>query len=176
MSKAGKIVALVVAAGSGTRAGGEVPKQYRRLGGKAVLAHAVDHLRRAGANDIRVVIGSGQEALYEEAIVGRALPDPIVGGAERRQSVLNGLEAIAANGGADIVLVHDAARPFVYLEVWQRLIAALEDSDLAVPALPGVDTIVRGRPAGDWTELGDPVDRSGLYRVQTPQACRFEAI
>jgi 2-C-methyl-D-erythritol 4-phosphate cytidylyltransferase/2-C-methyl-D-erythritol 2,4-cyclodiphosphate synthase len=176
MAEGGKIVALVVAAGSGTRAGGEVPKQYRRLGGKAVLAHAVDHLRRAGADDIRVVIGAGQEALYEAAIDGRALPSPILGGAERRQSVLNGLESIAAEGGADIVLIHDAARPFVTLDVWQRLIAALEESDLAVPALPGVDTLVRGRAAGGGIELGDAVDRSGLYRVQTPQACRFDAI
>jgi 2-C-methyl-D-erythritol 4-phosphate cytidylyltransferase/2-C-methyl-D-erythritol 2,4-cyclodiphosphate synthase len=176
MYHAGKIVALIVAAGSGTRAGDGVPKQYRRLGGKAVLAHAVDHLRWVGADDIRVVIGPGQEALYEAAVEGRALPSPILGGAARRQSVLNGLEAIAADGGADIVLIHDAARPFVYLEIWQRLIAALADNDLAVPALPGVDTIARGRPIGGTTELGDPVDRSGLYRVQTPQACRFDAI
>jgi 2-C-methyl-D-erythritol 4-phosphate cytidylyltransferase/2-C-methyl-D-erythritol 2,4-cyclodiphosphate synthase len=171
-----KIVALIVAAGSGSRAGGEVPKQYRRVGGKAVLAHAIDHLRRAGADDIRVVIGPGQEGLYEAAIEGRALPSPTIGGAERRQSVLNGLEAIAAEGGADIVLIHDAARPFVTLDVWQRLIAALEDSDLAVPALPGVDTLVRGRPAGNATELGEAIDRHSLYRVQTPQACHFEAI
>jgi 2-C-methyl-D-erythritol 4-phosphate cytidylyltransferase/2-C-methyl-D-erythritol 2,4-cyclodiphosphate synthase len=176
MAEGGKIVALIVAAGSGSRAGGEVPKQYRRLGGKAVLAHAVDHLRQAGADDIRVVIGPGQEALYEEAIEGRALPSPILGGAERRQSVLNGLEAIAADGGADIVLIHDAARPFVYLDIWQRLIAAVEDNELAVPALPEVDTLVRGRPGGSATELGDVVDRSDLYRVQTPQACRFDAI
>jgi 2-C-methyl-D-erythritol 4-phosphate cytidylyltransferase/2-C-methyl-D-erythritol 2,4-cyclodiphosphate synthase len=176
MAHPGKIVALVVAAGSGTRAGGGVPKQYLRLGGKTVLAHAVDHLRKAGADDIRIVIGPGQEALYEAAIEGRALPSPIVGGAERRQSVRNGLEAIAAEGGADIVLIHDAARPFVTLDTWERLIAALEDSDLAVPALPGVDTIVRGAAQGAATELGEVVDRSGLYRVQTPQACRFDAI
>ncbi|MEA3060844.1 MAG: 2-C-methyl-D-erythritol 4-phosphate cytidylyltransferase [Sphingomonadales bacterium] len=176
MAQAKKIVALVVAAGSGTRAGGDLPKQYRRLGGKAVLAHAVEHLRRAGADDIRVVIGPGQEGLYEAAIEGRALPSSILGGAERRQSVLNGLEAIAAAGGTDIVLIHDAARPFVTLDVWERLIAALEDSDLAVPALPGVDTLVRGRQAGNATELGEAIDRCGLYRVQTPQACRFEAI
>jgi 2-C-methyl-D-erythritol 4-phosphate cytidylyltransferase/2-C-methyl-D-erythritol 2,4-cyclodiphosphate synthase len=176
MAEGGKTVALVVAAGSGTRAGGDEPKQYRRLGGKAVLAHAIDHLRQAGADDIRVVIGPGQEALYEAAIDGRALPSPILGGAERRQSVLNGLEAIAAGGGADIVLIHDAARPFVYLEVWQRLIEAVENEDIAVPALPGVDTIARGRSIGSATELGDVIDRSGLYRVQTPQACRFDAI
>ena len=172
MAEGKKIVALVVAAGSGSRAGsGGVPKQYRRLGGKAVLAHAVDHLRRAGATDIRVVIGRGQEALYAEAVGDRPLPPPILGGAERRVSVLKGLEAIAADGGADIVLIHDAARPFVYADVWERVIAAVEDHALAVPALGSVDTTARGRDT-----LGDPVDRTDLLRVQTPQGFRFDLI
>jgi 2-C-methyl-D-erythritol 4-phosphate cytidylyltransferase/2-C-methyl-D-erythritol 2,4-cyclodiphosphate synthase len=171
MAEGGKIVALIVAAGRGTRAGRDVPKQYRRLGGKSVLAHAVDNLRRAGAHDIRVVIGPGQEALYDAAIEGRALPSPIIGGAERRQSVRNGLEAIAASGGAGLVLIHDAARPFVYAPVWDRIVAALDEAEAAVPALGAVDTLARG---GD--RLGEPVERDGLVRVQTPQGFRFEAI
>ncbi|MBV9931383.1 MAG: bifunctional 2-C-methyl-D-erythritol 4-phosphate cytidylyltransferase/2-C-methyl-D-erythritol 2,4-cyclodiphosphate synthase [Alphaproteobacteria bacterium] len=166
-----RIVALLVAAGSGTRAGGGVPKQYRRLGGKAVLAHALDHLRRAGAEDIRVVIGPGQEALYAAAIGERALPAPVVGGAERRESVLRGLEAIAAAGGADLVLIHDAARPFLPRAVWERLVAALQESDAAVPTLAAVDTLVRGDAL-----LGDAVERAGLLRIQTPQGFRFDAI
>jgi 2-C-methyl-D-erythritol 4-phosphate cytidylyltransferase/2-C-methyl-D-erythritol 2,4-cyclodiphosphate synthase len=171
MAEGKKIVVLLVAAGSGTRAGGDVPKQYRKLGGKPVLAHAVDHLRRAGASDIRAVIGPGQEALYAEAIGARSLPPPIPGGAERRVSVLNGLEAIAAEGGADIVLIHDAARPFVYLDLWERLVRAVQDKDLAVPALDSVDTTARGRET-----LGAAVDRSDLLRVQTPQGFRFDLI
>ena len=172
MAEGRKIVALVVAAGSGTRAGGGgVPKQYRNLGGKAVLAHAVDQLARAGADEIRVVIGLGQETLYAEAVGDRPLPPPILGGAERRISVLNGLEAIAKDGGADIVLIHDAARPFLYLDVWERVIAAVEDRALAVPALNTVDTTARGGET-----LGDPVDRSDLLRVQTPQGFRFDLI
>jgi len=166
-----RTVVLLVAAGSGTRAGDGVPKQYRKLGGKAVLAHAVDHLRRAGAEEIRVVIGPGQEALYAEAIGGRALPSPILGGAERRESVRNGLEAIAAEGGADLVLIHDAARPFLPAAVWDRLVRALEDAEAAVPALGAVDTLARG---GDT--LQDAVEREGLLRVQTPQGFRLEAI
>jgi 2-C-methyl-D-erythritol 4-phosphate cytidylyltransferase/2-C-methyl-D-erythritol 2,4-cyclodiphosphate synthase len=166
-----KIVTLIVAAGSGTRAGPGVPKQYRKIGDKAVLAHAVEGLRRAGARDIRVVIGPGQQAPYEAAVAASPLPAPIVGGAERRESVRNGLEAIAGDGGADLVLIHDAARPFLPLQVWNRLVAALEDADAAVPALPAVDTLARGGEA-----LGDPVDRAGLIRVQTPQAFRFDAI
>jgi 2-C-methyl-D-erythritol 4-phosphate cytidylyltransferase/2-C-methyl-D-erythritol 2,4-cyclodiphosphate synthase len=171
MAEGKKIVALVVAAGSGTRAGGHVPKQYRKIGGKAVLAHAFDQLRRAGATDVRVVIGRGQEGLYAEAVGDRPLPPPILGGAERRISVRNGLEAIAAEGGADIVLIHDAARPFVFLDLWERLIAAVEEHGLAVPALGSVDTTARGRDT-----LGDPVDRGDLLRVQTPQGFRFDLI
>jgi 2-C-methyl-D-erythritol 4-phosphate cytidylyltransferase/2-C-methyl-D-erythritol 2,4-cyclodiphosphate synthase len=161
-------VALLVAAGSGRRAPGDVPKQYRRLAGKPVLAHAVDHLLRAGIADIQVVIGEGQEAAYREAIGERALPAPVLGGAFRRQSVANGLEALARQGGVERVLIHDAARPFLYLEVWDRLAAALEEAEAAIPALPSVDTIVRSD--------GEPVPRDGLLRVQTPQAFRFEAI
>jgi 2-C-methyl-D-erythritol 4-phosphate cytidylyltransferase/2-C-methyl-D-erythritol 2,4-cyclodiphosphate synthase len=166
-----RIVALLIAAGSGTRAGGGVPKQYRKLGGKAVLAHAVERLRRAGADDIRVVIGPVQQDLYAEATAGLALPAPIIGGTERRDSVRNGLEAIAEDGGADLVLIHDAARPLLPLAVWNRLVAALEDAEAAVPALPAVDTLARGGEA-----LGEPVDRTGLLRIQTPQAFRFDAI
>jgi 2-C-methyl-D-erythritol 4-phosphate cytidylyltransferase/2-C-methyl-D-erythritol 2,4-cyclodiphosphate synthase len=164
----GRTVALLVAAGSGSRAGGEAPKQYRKIAGKALLAHAIDHLRRAGADDIQVVIGEGQEALYREAVGERALPAPVIGGASRRQSVANGLEALAGQGGVERVLIHDAARPFVHLDLWQRLVAALDDADLAIPALPAVDTTIRPD--------GEPVPREGLLRVQTPQACRFDAI
>ncbi|HYJ53255.1 MAG TPA: bifunctional 2-C-methyl-D-erythritol 4-phosphate cytidylyltransferase/2-C-methyl-D-erythritol 2,4-cyclodiphosphate synthase [Allosphingosinicella sp.] len=163
----GRTVALLVAAGSGSRAGGELPKQYRKIAGKALLAHAIDHLLRAGADDIQVVIGEGQEALYRDAVGARPLPAPIIGGATRRQSVANGLEALA---GDDVgrVLIHDAARPFLYLDVWDRLVAAIEDADAAVPALPAVDTMIRPD--------GSPVSRDALLRVQTPQAFRFEAI
>jgi 2-C-methyl-D-erythritol 4-phosphate cytidylyltransferase/2-C-methyl-D-erythritol 2,4-cyclodiphosphate synthase len=166
----GRTVALLVAAGSGSRAGGDVPKQYRRVGGKALLAHAIDHLLRAGvgAGDIQAVIGAGQEEAYRGAIGARPLPAPIIGGATRRQSVANGLEALAAAGDVERVFIHDAARPFLTLEVWERLVAALEQSDAAVPALPAVDTTVRPD--------GTPVPRDHLLRVQTPQAFRFDAI
>lgn len=167
----GRTVALVVAAGSGSRAGGALPKQYRRIAGKALLAHAVDHLRHAGIDAIQIVIGEGQEAAYREAIGDRPLPAPVIGGATRRLSVVNGLEALARLGNVERVLIHDAARPFLYLEVFDRLVTALEDADAAVPALPAIDTMARGRET-----LGDIVPRDGLIRVQTPQAFRFEAI
>jgi 2-C-methyl-D-erythritol 4-phosphate cytidylyltransferase/2-C-methyl-D-erythritol 2,4-cyclodiphosphate synthase len=165
------MVALVVAAGSGTRAGGGLPKQYRRLAGKPLLVHALDGLERAGIGEIRVAIGLGQEDLYRHAIGERPLPSPIVGGKERQDSVRNGLEAIAAEGGSGAVLIHDAARPFLPASVVARLQKALGGAEGAVPVLPVVDTLARAD-----SELGEPVSREGLVRVQTPQAFRFEAI
>jgi 2-C-methyl-D-erythritol 4-phosphate cytidylyltransferase/2-C-methyl-D-erythritol 2,4-cyclodiphosphate synthase len=171
MGTRGKTVALLVAAGSGSRVGGDLPKQYRKIAGKALLAHAVDALRHPLIDEIRVVIGAGQEELYADTIGDRALGAPIKGGAERQDSVRKGLEAIAADGGADAVLIHDAARPFLSAEVIERLVAALDTAGGAVPALPVVDTLAH---AGG--QLGDVVPREGLVRVQTPQAFRFDVI
>jgi 2-C-methyl-D-erythritol 4-phosphate cytidylyltransferase/2-C-methyl-D-erythritol 2,4-cyclodiphosphate synthase len=162
---------LLVAAGSGSRAGGGRPKQYRLLGGKPLLVHAIEGLERAGISDIRVVIGAGQEALYGEAIGTRALPSPIAGGAQRQDSVRNGLESMAGDGAPEAVLIHDAARPFLPPAVAGRLRAGLTGAEGAVPVLPVVDTLARADGA-----LGDPVSRDGLVRVQTPQAFRFDAI
>jgi 2-C-methyl-D-erythritol 4-phosphate cytidylyltransferase/2-C-methyl-D-erythritol 2,4-cyclodiphosphate synthase len=171
MTAKGKTVALLVAAGSGSRAGGGIPKQYRRLGGKTVLAHALDHLAQPLIDEVRVVIGPGQESLYAQAVEGRALLPAIAGGAERQHSVRNGLEVIAAGGGATRILIHDAARPFVPAAVIERLVAALDEAEAAVPVLPVVDTLAEIGPG-----LGATVPREGVARVQTPQAFGFEAI
>jgi 2-C-methyl-D-erythritol 4-phosphate cytidylyltransferase/2-C-methyl-D-erythritol 2,4-cyclodiphosphate synthase len=170
MESRGKTVALLVAAGSGSRMGGEVPKQYRRIAGKAVLAHAIDHLRHPSIDATQVVIGEDQEAAYAEAVGDRALPSPVIGGATRQQSVRNGLEALV-NEGVSRVLIHDAARPFLPSVVIDRLQIALDAHPAAVPALPVVDTLARADDA-----LGEAVTRDGLIRVQTPQAFRFDAI
>ncbi len=158
------ITALIVAGGSGHRAGEGVPKQYRQIAGQAVLARAIDALAAHPAIEtVQVVIGAGHESLYADAIGPRALPAPLIGGATRRESVLAGLAAIAT----DRVLIHDAARPFLPSGVIDRLVAALETTPGAVPALAVVDSLAR---SGD--DLGDPVPRDGLVRVQTPQAFR----
>ena len=158
----------MVAAGVGERAGAGLPKQYARIGGKSLLAHAIDRLSHSAIDEVRVVIGAGQEALYSEAIGSRPLPAPIVGGATRRQSVLNGLEALAKEG-VERVLIHDAARPFLPARVVAALLAALDAHDGAVPVLPVVDSLIRA-------DDGNAVDRENLVRVQTPQAFRFDAI
>ena len=165
MSGIGQTVALIVAAGSGSRAGGEAPKQYRTVGGKALLAYAIDHLSHPGIDAVQVVIGEGQAEAYAEAVGARALPAPVIGGATRRESVAKGLAVL---GDANIVLIHDAARPFLPCAVIDRLLDALTGHDGAVPALPVVDTLT--------TRAGESVDRDALVRVQTPQAFRLDAI
>jgi 2-C-methyl-D-erythritol 4-phosphate cytidylyltransferase/2-C-methyl-D-erythritol 2,4-cyclodiphosphate synthase len=160
------VTALIVAAGSGERLGGGLPKQFRALGGKAVLAHAVDALAghpRIGG--VRVVVGAGQESLAREALGSRDVGDLITGGARRTDSVRNGLEAV----GDGIVLVHDAARAFCPPAVVDRLLDALEKHDGAVPVLPVPDTLAKGDRL-----LSGNVDRARLLRVQTPQAFHVE--
>jgi 2-C-methyl-D-erythritol 4-phosphate cytidylyltransferase/2-C-methyl-D-erythritol 2,4-cyclodiphosphate synthase len=162
------VTALIVAAGSGSRVGGGVPKQYRLLGGKPVLRWAVEALLGHPAiKAVRVVIGKGQEDLAGAALGGLDVGELIEGGAERADSVRAGLGAIAG----DAVLVHDAARPFCPPAVVDRLVVQLEFFEGAAPVLAVGDTLAR---IGD--DLEDPVDRSGLVRVQTPQAFRLDAL
>ena len=164
-----RIVALIVAAGSGTRLGGTLPKQFAMLAGKPIITHSFEALSsHSMISETIVAIGAGQEALLADA-VGDARSVP--GGATRRESVRAGLEAIAADGGADLVLIHDAARPFLSAAVIDRLIAALDTDPGAIPALPVADTLARGIEV-----LGETVPRDGLWRVQTPQAFYFHAI
>lgn len=160
--------ALIVAAGSGSRAGSGPPKQYRPLAGKAVLRHAYDALAGHPAiEEIQVVIAAGQEDLFREAMAGIEAAEPVAGGAERSISVALGLEAVTA----DRVLIHDAARPFCPPAVVDRLLGALDGHRAAVPALPVADTLARGA-----TTLGEPIDRQQAVRVQTPQAFETAAI
>jgi 2-C-methyl-D-erythritol 4-phosphate cytidylyltransferase/2-C-methyl-D-erythritol 2,4-cyclodiphosphate synthase len=162
------VTALIVAAGKGQRAGGGIPKQYREIGGKPVLRWAAEAMfAHPAVRQIRVVIGEGQQESAAAALRGIDVGDFIEGGAERADSVQAGLNAISA----DAVLVHDAARPFCPPGVIDRLIAPLEFFEGAAPVLPVGDTLARATD-----KLGEPVDRSGLVRVQTPQAFRLDAL
>jgi 2-C-methyl-D-erythritol 4-phosphate cytidylyltransferase/2-C-methyl-D-erythritol 2,4-cyclodiphosphate synthase len=157
--------ALIVAAGKGERLGGDVPKQYRLLGGKPVLRWAVDSLiRHRAVAAVRVVIGQGQHDRAVDALNGIDVGTLIEGGAERADSVQAGLATVSG----DAVLVHDAARPFCPVPVIDRLLASLEFFEGAAPVLPVGDTLARAEQT-----LGEPVDRSRLARVQTPQAFRL---
>jgi 2-C-methyl-D-erythritol 4-phosphate cytidylyltransferase/2-C-methyl-D-erythritol 2,4-cyclodiphosphate synthase len=160
--------ALIVAAGKGERLGGGVPKQFRLLGGKPVLRWAVEALARHPAiREVRVVVGRGQQDQAAAALDGLDLPPLVEGGAERSDSVRAGLAAVAG----DAVLVHDAARPFCPAAVIDRLLASLEFFEGAAPVMPAGDTLARVGKT-----IGEPVDRSGLARVQTPQAFRLASL
>ncbi|MCY7279648.1 MAG: bifunctional 2-C-methyl-D-erythritol 4-phosphate cytidylyltransferase/2-C-methyl-D-erythritol 2,4-cyclodiphosphate synthase [Sphingomonas bacterium] len=160
------VTALIVAAGSGSRMGGDLPKQYRLLAGKSVLAHAVDALASHPRIDaVRVVIGDGQQDIARTALGRRDVGDLIIGGIERSDSVRAALAAV----GDGIVLVHDAARPFCPPDVIDRLLDALQGGDGTVPVLAVADTLAKGIGTIDAM-----VDRGGLVRVQTPQAFHAE--
>lgn len=162
------VTALIVAAGKGERLGGGMPKQYRMLGGKPVLRWAVESLiGHPAVQSVRLVIGEGHQELAAAALRGLGVGEFVEGGAERAYSVRAGLAAVAG----DAVLVHDAARPFCPPGVIDRLVASLEFHEGAAPVLPVGDTLARATDA-----LGDPVDRAGLVRVQTPQAFRLDEL
>jgi 2-C-methyl-D-erythritol 4-phosphate cytidylyltransferase/2-C-methyl-D-erythritol 2,4-cyclodiphosphate synthase len=166
------VVALVVAAGSGLRLGGELPKQFLPLAGKPLLRHCLEtfaaHPRIAG---VRVVINDSYRALYESATTGLPLLSPALGGETRQASVHKGLESLVGNP-PDLVLIHDAARPFLDAPTIDRTIDALLDHDGALVAVQVVDTLKRA----DGKFSGETVDRTSLWRAQTPQGFRFQPI
>ncbi len=161
MTTGGRTVALIVAAGSGSRAGGAIPKQFVAIAGKPMIAHAyAAFAAHPRIDDVVVMIADGAQALAFAALGNVRM---VVGGATRRETVALGLAAI----DAERVLVHDAARPFVPAAVIDRVLDALDGPggvDGAVGAMPVLavaDTLVRD---------GRVVPRDGLSRVQTPQA------
>ena len=162
------VTALIVAAGKGERLGGELPKQFRSLGGKPVLRWTAESLiAHPAVRRLKVVIGEGQQGMAESALAGLEIDLLVEGGEQRADSVRAGLAAVED----DVVLVHDAARPFCRPEVIDRLISALEFYPGAVPVLSASDTLARAD-----NELGDAVDRNSLVRVQTPQAFRTDIL
>ena len=159
--------AVVVAAGAGLRAGPGEPKAWRMLGSRPVIRWSVEGLLSAGAREVVVVVARDRLTQVDEALEGLENWRAVTGGRTRADSVQAGLAAITA-GRNQPILVHDAARPFVTREHVDRLLAALDLADGAVPALPVPDTLKRGEGLVDET-----VSREGLWRAQTPQAFRF---
>jgi len=169
-----KIHALIVAGGKGLRLGADQPKQYALAGGLPLLRHAVMAFRRhPRIAYCQIVHGADQQAECAAALAGLDGLQPVVpGGTERQDSVRNGLEALGLHAHCDdIVLVHDAARPFPPAALIDRAIAAIEAGQLAaIPVLPVIDSLKKLGPDG---VVIDSVQRDGLGRVQTPQAFRF---
>jgi len=164
MTHSPRIAALLVAGGSGSRFGAAQPKQYLSLAGRPVIAHAAAALAEA----VTWLQPVGDAAALSAALAGIAHLPPVPGGATRQQSVRNGLEALAALQ-PDIVLVHDAARPFLPPGTIAALVAALDTHPGAIPAVPVADTLKRGADG----VIAGTVPRDGLFRAQTPQAFRF---
>lgn len=164
--------ALVVAAGKGTRLGSPLPKQYLPLGGMPILRHSLialsTHPEIAG---VAAVINPEYREEYDKAAAGLDLLPPIAGGAARQDSVRNGLEGLTGLD-PDRVLIHDGARPFLDHDLIGRLIAALGMAPGAIAAIPIRDTVKRGTEG----RVAETLDRSALWRAQTPQAFHFKPI
>jgi 2-C-methyl-D-erythritol 4-phosphate cytidylyltransferase/2-C-methyl-D-erythritol 2,4-cyclodiphosphate synthase len=167
-----RTIALVVAAGRGSRLGAELPKQYLPLAGEALIRHALRPLLEHPEIDgVRAVIREEDRASYDQAALGLDLLDPVIGGETRQESVRRGLESLASTA-PERVLIHDGARPILAPEVIMPALKALENAAGVVPALPVVDTLKREQQG----IIVATVPRAGLYRAQTPQVFRFADI
>lgn len=166
-----RFAAVIVAAGTGSRAGGELPKQFAKWRGSTVLREAAEALRRAGAGTIVIAHPAGYSNETASCVSGldNLLLTP--GGATRQESVRLALDALAEQTPA-LVLIHDAARPDCPPEVVERLLAALDDRPGAIPVLPVVDSLALD---ADGVMAGS-AERDSMRRVQTPQAFRYADI
>ena len=163
---------IIVAAGRGRRFGGPVPKQYRLLGGVAVLRRtAMAFLAHPAIAHLRVVINGDDRALYEAAGAGLKLPPPVTGGETRQDSVRRGLESLA-DAAPERVLIHDGVRPFVAAETISAVLAALDVHGAALACVAVPDTLKRARDG----VVEATIDRTGIWRAQTPQGFRYADI
>ncbi len=175
------VAAIIVAAGRGSRAAatGAPPKQFAEMAGKTVLARSIEAFaRHASISTVEVVIHPDDLTAYEgvrdmlDVAVRKKLLPPCFGGTTRQASVHHGLTALKALA-LDSVLIHDAARPFVTAEVITRVVEALKQWPGAIAAIPVTDTLKR---ADDHQRISATVQRTELWRAQTPQGFRFAEI
>lgn len=169
MNQEGKIAALIVAAGGGSRMGGGVPKQFRDLGGRPMLGWSYTALTSHPAIDTVLTMVAKEQIDHVRSILPGSWVE--AGGASRRESVALGLRHLAL-AGVTKVLIHDAARPFLSAEVIDRVLAGLASADGAMPVLPVADTLAQS----DQETLGAIVPRDGVVRVQTPQGFHLQSI
>lgn len=173
MPKPPKTAAIIVAAGRGLRAGAGGPKQYRLIGGRTVLARAMEPFyTHPDVSMVQPVRNPDDADIFADAVAGLPCRAPVDGGATRQASVRAGLEALASEA-PDIVLIHDAARAFVTAGVIARAIEAAQATGAAIPVVPVTDTVKLVDAAG---HIEATPDRARLRIAQTPQAFRFDAI
>lgn len=164
--------ALIVAAGSGSRVGGECPKQYLPLHGLPLLRHSVlAFLNHPHVDGVQVVYHPDHRDYYDLSVGDLGLPEPVKGGKTRQESVRLGLEALKSLKPHK-VLIHDAARPLVSEEVISRVIGAIAPHVAAIPALPVEDTL---KKCADGKIL-QTINRKDLMRAQTPQGFIYKEI
>ncbi len=167
------VAVVVVAAGRGSRVGGDLPKQFRPIGGEPMIRQSlVMLLEHPNVGLVQPVIHPEDVAMFQSSAAGLDVLPPVFGGATRQASVRAGLEALARRR-PDIVLIHDAARPFASAALVSRAIAAAERSGAAIPALPVTDTVKTVDAAG---MVDKTLDRNILRLVQTPQSFAFPAL
>src|SRR4051794_31069397 len=141
MSNQKRTAAIIVAAGRGLRAGSGGPKQYRSLGGRSVISRAMEPFcRHPQIIAVQPVVNADDAEMFKQAVGALRHEEPAKGGATRQASVRAGLEALAGHS-PDVVLIHDAARPFVSSAVITRAIDAAQSTGAAVPAIAVTDTI-----------------------------------
>src|SRR5262245_15591984 len=170
---AASVAAVVVAAGRGLRAGGPPAKQYRTIAGEPVIRMSLAlFARHPEVGVVQPVIHPDDGELFAAAAAQLELAPPVLGGATRQASVHAGLQALEAQA-PDIVLIHDAARPFASAMLLSRAIAVASSASAAVPGLPVVDTVKAVDAAGGVCAT---LERAGLRTVQTPQAFAFAKI
>src|SRR6201986_2628529 len=173
MPKSARTAAILVAAGLGLRAGAGGPKQYRSIGGQTVIFRAMEPFcRHPQVFAVQPVVNPDDTAMFNSAVNGLRHAPPAIGGATRQASVHAGLEALV-DAKPDIVLIHDAARPFVTAAVISRAIEAAGRTGAAVPSIPVTDTI---KLIGDTGNVEATPERARLRIAQTPQAFRFDVI
>jgi len=161
---------IIVAAGSGSRYGGNVPKQFLDLCGRPVLAHSIEAFRRAIPDaDIRVVLSEDMMPLWHDLCSGHGFESPkvVAGGATRWESVKNALASLGNSKPGATVLIHDGARPLVTADVIRCAATCAVNTDGAIPAIPVSDSL---RQLDENEVSSHPVDRSQFRAVQTPQA------
>jgi 2-C-methyl-D-erythritol 4-phosphate cytidylyltransferase/2-C-methyl-D-erythritol 2,4-cyclodiphosphate synthase len=163
--------AVIVAAGKGLRAGGQLPKQFALWRGKPLVRHSAEAFAKLGAHPIVVAIPEGADRMAAEALAGIEGIRLVTGGATRQLSVRAALEALA-DASPSAVLIHDAARPDCPAAVIGRLLSALGSHPGAIPVLPVVDSIA----VESGGLMAGAANRGDLRRVQTPQAFRFADI
>ena len=163
-SPAASTAAIVLAGGKGERLGGDTPKQFLQLVDRPMLCHSLDAFEACEAVDSVVLVVPGASFTLPPGMYSKLYVE-VTGGATRQESVANGLATLPPTVG--VVMVHDAARPLLDVDLIERLLAALDGScDGVIPGIPLEDSIKR--VSGDG-RLQSEVDRTGVWRVQTPQ-------